>query len=82
MASEQPAERPHPLRDDGGGQAAGAGRREDGVRIIEGSMLGQRGLDDLQTDLARWELINNVSEHLPSTLTSKFGALKTLILLR
>ena len=35
--------------------------RDGGVRIIEGSLLGNRGMDDLQEDLSNWQLYDNVS---------------------
>ncbi|KAF2352081.1 hypothetical protein FHG87_017160 [Trinorchestia longiramus] len=35
--------------------------REDGVRIIEGALIGARGMEDLQTDLTAWNLVDNVS---------------------
>lgn len=37
-----------------------SGDREGGVRIIEGSLLGHRGMEDLQGELSKWELYDNV----------------------
>ncbi|KAF2352080.1 hypothetical protein FHG87_017159 [Trinorchestia longiramus] len=50
----------------GGGRHVGrpveySSTREDGVRIIEGALIGARGMEDLQTDLTAWNLVDNVS---------------------